>query len=54
MQTQDEAVLPEAVSLFLQELWMQLYRELDPWEWLHGNVIDGAAGSFIEQTGSAG
>ena len=30
---------------FLQELWRQPYRELDPWEWLHGNVIDGAAGS---------
>ena len=26
MQTQDEAVLPETVSLFLQELWMEPYQ----------------------------
>ena len=26
MQTQDKAVLPEAVSLFLQELWTQPYQ----------------------------
>ena len=45
MQTQDEAMLPEAVRLFVQELQMQPYRDLDPWEWLHGNVIDGGAGS---------
>ena len=39
---------------YIAGVWTQPYRDLDPWEWLHGNVIDGAAGSFTEQTGSAG
>ena len=32
LQTQDEAVVLEAASLFLQELQMQPYHDLDPWE----------------------
>ena len=63
MQTQDKAMLLEAVSLFFAGVVNATIPDPSAGEhtpfkakWMHPhrNIIDGASGSFAEQTGSVG